>query len=141
MFEKGYEYSTICSHRSAISAFHEKVEGFTVADHPQVSSLISGVFVKRPPQPKYNFIWDVEKVIDYIRENLCDNSVLSDKLLTLKLTILLALTSASRTLGLQHLGISCMASSDQTVVFKYNKLYKGWRRGKPPPSIRFVAYP
>ena len=47
MFEKGYEYSTICSHRSAISAFHEKVEGFIVGDHPQMSSLISGVFVKR----------------------------------------------------------------------------------------------
>ena len=34
-----------------------------------------------------------------------------------------------------------MASSDQTVVLKYNKLLKGWRRGKPPPSITFVAYP
>ena len=141
MFEAKYEYSTICFHRSAISAFHDKVEGLSVGDHPQVSALIAGVFNKRPPQPRYCFIWDVQKVIDYIKSNLAANSELTDKLLTLKLTMLLALTSASRVLGLQHLDTNFMALSDDSVVFNYGQLHKGWRKGKPPPSVTFVAYP
>ena len=32
--------------------------------HPQVSSLMSGVFNQRPP--KYSFIWDVETLLKYI---------------------------------------------------------------------------
>ena len=69
-------------------------KGLQSVTTPQVSSLISVVFVKRPPQPKYNFIWDVEKVLDYIRENLSDNSALSDKLLTHKLTIYIYCTGS-----------------------------------------------
>jgi len=73
LFEKGYEYSTVCFHRSAISAFHEKIDGKSVGEHPDVSLLVTGVFNKRPPQPRYNFIWDVQKVIDYIKSNLTEN--------------------------------------------------------------------
>jgi len=54
MFERGYQYSTLCNYRSAISAFHEGFNGVTVGDHPQVSALITGVFNERPPQPLFN---------------------------------------------------------------------------------------
>ena len=59
LYEKGYEYSTICFHRSAISAFHDRIQGKPVGEHPFVSALITGIFNERPPQPKYTFIWDV----------------------------------------------------------------------------------
>ena len=42
-----------------------------------------GIFNKRPPQPKYPFIWDVETVLDFLRK-LPGNDFLSNKLLTLK---------------------------------------------------------
>ena len=82
MFDSGYEYRTLCTHRSAISALHNNIEGRPVGEHPQVSSLITGVFNNRPPQPKYNFIWDVQLVLDYVKKELPNNSDLSDKLLT-----------------------------------------------------------
>jgi len=100
LFENGYEYSTICSHRSAILAFHEKIDGKPTGEHPYVSSLINGIFNRKPPQPNYSFIRDVQQVIDYITVSMKDNCNLSDKLLSLKVTMLLALTSVARTLGL-----------------------------------------
>jgi len=33
-FDRGLEHSTIGGYRSAISAFHEPVEGFKVGQHP-----------------------------------------------------------------------------------------------------------
>ena len=88
LFEPGYEYRTICAHRSAISALHDNIEGRHVGEHPQVSSLIAGVFSNRLPQSKYNFIWDVQLVLHYLKKELPNNSDLSDKLLTLKCTLM-----------------------------------------------------
>ena len=62
------------------SALHNNVEGRPVGDHPQVSSLITGVFNNWPSQPKYNFICDVQLVLDYLKKELPANSNLSDKL-------------------------------------------------------------
>ena len=96
MFESGYEYRTICTHRSAISALHNNIEGRPVGEHPQVSSLVIGVFNNRQPQRKYNFIWDVQLVLDYRKKVLPNNSDLSDKLLTFNVAMLLAFTLAFR---------------------------------------------
>ena len=105
LFESGYEYRIIRTHRSAISPLHDNIEGRPVGEHPQVSSLIIGVFNNRSPQPKYNFIWDVQLVLDYLKKQLPNNSNLSDKFLTFKVAMLLALTSASRVRGLHILDI------------------------------------
>ena len=96
LFESGYEYRTICTHRSVISALHDNIEGRPVGEHPQVSSLITGVFNNRPHQPKYNFSWDVRLVLDYLKKELPNNSDLPDNLLTFTGAMLLALTSACR---------------------------------------------
>ena len=66
-FENGLEYSTISGYRSAISAYHTTCEGFKVGKHPRVSGLMTSIFNKRSPLPKYNFIWDVEEVLNYIK--------------------------------------------------------------------------
>ena len=68
LFEKGLEYRTIGSHRPAISAFHDPIGNIRVGNHPRVSALMSGIFNKKPPQPKYLFIWDVETVLNFLRK-------------------------------------------------------------------------
>ena len=78
MFELGFEYSTINTHRSAISAFHEPIEGFSVGKHPKVCNLIL-------------LLWDNETVPSYLR-SLPMNKLLSSKMLTLKLRMLLTST-------------------------------------------------
>ena len=41
MFELGLEYSTINTHRSAISVFHEPIEGFSVGKISKVCNLMT----------------------------------------------------------------------------------------------------
>ena len=95
LYELKYEYSTINCYRSAISAYHDPIGNVPVGQHPQVSALMTGIFNQRPPKPRYSFVWDVEQVLTYL-DQLPSNDHLSDRLLTLKLTMLLALASACR---------------------------------------------
>ena len=66
LFESGYAYRTISTQMSAISALYQNIEGKPVGEHPQVSSLITGVFKNRPPQ----FIWDGQIVLEYLKREL-----------------------------------------------------------------------
>ena len=95
LFEKGLEYRTIGTDRSAISAFQDHIEDIQVGNNPRVFALMSGIFNKRPPQPKCPFIWDEETVLDFLRK-LSGNDLLSDKLLTMKVSTLFSLLSVSR---------------------------------------------
>ena len=108
MFKEGIAYRTLNTYRSA---FHDKIGALNVGEHPEVCSLMSGIFNQRPPQPKYTFIWDVQVVVDFINRNWSKNQDLSDRQLSLKTAMLLALTSASRALGLHHLNLSFMGKT------------------------------
>ena len=95
LFKEGYQYSSINSYRSAISSVHEKVEGYNVGQHPLVTRLLKGIFHDRPPLPRYSGTWNVQSVLNYL-EGLGKNKSLPLKLLSWKLTMLLALTHPSR---------------------------------------------
>ena len=66
LFEEGYQYRSINVYRSSISTTHDKVDGYSVGQHPTVTRLMRGVFNKRPPLSKYSYTWDVHKVTSYI---------------------------------------------------------------------------
>ena len=108
LFQNRLQYRTIDSYRSAISAFHDHIQGKLVGGHPRICSLVACVFNSKPPQPRYSFVWNVQTMIDFIESEWGKNEDLSDKYLTYKLTMFLALSSASRMLGLQHLDIRSM---------------------------------
>ena len=110
LFEKSYEYRTIGCHRSAISAFHDYVDGKPVRQHLEVCALGSGIFNNRPPQPRYMFVLSVESVINYIKTKWKNNENLSGKYLTYNLVILMALTSASRASEMHCLDIRFMVN-------------------------------
>ena len=129
-FESGNEYKTICTHRSSISALHSNIEGRSVGEHPQVSSLITGVFTNRPSRPKYNFTWDVQLVLDYLKKELSNNSNLSEKLLIFKVAMLLTLTSVFRVRGLHILDTRFMVKTLRKYVFNFHKPHKSWKQGQ-----------
>ena len=91
MFEKGLKYNTIAGYRSALSAYHDPVEGSSVGKHPLVSSLIIGIYKERCPQPSYTFVWDVQKVVHFL-DSWHEDTLSLKFLSTLKLTMLLGLT-------------------------------------------------
>ena len=100
-------------------------------------ALLAGIFNSRPPKPKYCFIWNVQTVIEFIRNEWGRNQELSDKFLSYKLTILLTLTSAFCVLGLQHLNIRLKVKTPIRFTFTFHKLHKALKKGKSPPSVAF----
>ena len=138
LFSEGLEYRTINGYRSAISAYIEKAKGIPIRQHPKVCQLLSGVFNKRPPQPKYTVIWDISNVIDYI--STLGNSDNCTKIIASKLTTLLAILSSNRVSGLTYLDIRHILFKENSIVFHFSKLTKTWRKGKSPPSFELKGF-
>ena len=94
-----------------------------------ISRFMKGLFNVLLPKPRYTFIWDVSVVLRYL-SSLVPLGELSLKLLTLKLTALIALSSAPRAQTLVSLNLDCMSVLNSKVVFQFNNLLKTSKRGK-----------
>lgn len=81
-------YGTFNSHRSALSL----ITSADLGSDPTLTRFLKGIFKLRPPRPRYNFVWDPQKVLDYL-ENTSSDTLRS---LSHRLITLLALTTAHR---------------------------------------------
>ena len=104
-----------------------------------MSALLPGIYKNRPPQPKYTFIWDVKQVIEFLTI-LSYDSDLSLKDLTLKLTVLLALTSATRASEICYLDVRYLIEHNSGYNFHFGKSTKTSKKGKPRSPIRFIPF-
>ena len=94
-FENGKQYSTLNTYRLAISVTHPPIEGYPVGQHPIVCRLLQGMFNERPPQPRYQYVWDVGDIVEFLK-SMAPNEALSYKDLTMKLATIMAITNADR---------------------------------------------
>ena len=100
-------FPLLCRHIRRLPKFssvHEKVDGYTVGQHPLVSKLMKGIFHERPPQPRYTETWDVSKVTTYL-VSLGQNDSLTLFVLTHKTVMLLALNRPCRSADLCQLDL------------------------------------
>ena len=67
LFDAGEGYSAINTARSALSSFITSEAGITIGNFPSVKRFMKGVFALRPSLPRYEFIWDVNIVLDYLK--------------------------------------------------------------------------
>ena len=112
MFERGLAYRTISAAKSVLSGIIH-VPGVTaISEHPLVIRLLKGIFHVRPPQPRYELIWDTDLVLSYLK-NL-SSSTYSLKFLSLKLVTLLTLLSGQRVSTVHQFRISHMQSDTFT---------------------------
>ena len=128
-FEQGKQYRTINSYRSAISTTHSPIDGVVVGKHPLVSRLMKGIHNQRPPQPRYAATWDVQVVLRHIR-SWGQTVVLGRKRLSQKLTMLMALSNASRCSELCGLDIERMRFNETGVTFSLGRLTKTSKPGQ-----------
>jgi len=117
LYKEGYQYSSINAYRSPISSLHEKIGGFNVGQYPLVTRLIKGIFHASPPLPRYTTKWNVLIYVD----SLGDNQNISLKLLSFKLTMLVAHTRPSHSADISQISISHQVyKSDGVVCFILN---------------------
>ncbi|XP_068712558.1 uncharacterized protein [Montipora foliosa] len=96
----------------------------------------------RPPLPHYCKTWDVNLVLQYIG-SMGDSQELSLKDLTLKLVMLVALTTAQRGQSLQLLDTQNMVQEETAYTFTLNSNLKQSKPGKSTSDlvIKLNAYP
>ena len=92
---RGLAYRTINVYKACISQIHNPIEGQQLGNLPIISRFMKGVFQLKPTVPKTCSTWSVKPVLQYL-SSLEPIEKLSLKELTLKLTMLVALTSAAR---------------------------------------------
>lgn len=138
--QDGLEYSTLNVYRSALSLYHPKVDGYKIGQHPTVKEFMAGAFNVRPPKPRYQHTWDVNKVLDHIR-SMGENVHLSIKDLTHKLAMLLAITNVSRAHELQRLNPQLMRDHGHYIVWHIDKLTKVKRPSRPEVKLTLHEFP
>ena len=129
LFEKGLGYSALNTARSALSSIITLSSNISFGTHPLVCRFLKGVFESRPSLPRHNIIWDVRIVLDYLK-TFQTAETLTVKMLTLKLTMILALISAQQCQTLKALSLDSMSCVDDKYVFYFNNLLKTSRPGK-----------
>ena len=136
----GSSLSLIKSHRSAISAFHAQIDGLPVGKCENTSLLIRGIGNSKPIVHKYVPVWDVSKVLDYVKAR--PEPELSDlKFLSQKLVTLLAITSLHRGMELHALSLDLMSRFDDRIEFLFPILLKHSKPGKKDPPSVFHEFP
>lgn len=81
-------YGSFNSHRSALSLITSK----NLGDDLRLKRFLKGIFRLRPSRPKYNYTWDPQLVLTYLKNS--DDSNL--KMLSQKLVTLIALATGQR---------------------------------------------
>lgn len=138
-FETGVGYGAVNAARCALSLILPRVNGATVGEHHLVKWFCKSCHEQRPPQPRYDSFWSVESVLNWI-QSLGNNSGLSLKLLSYKLTLLLLLVSSQRGQTILSLSIDRMRFEKDSIVFKMKCLLKHNQLGQPLDSVRFFEY-
>ena len=107
-----------------------------LSDHPLISRFIKGVFNLNPPKPRYTYMWDVNKVFEFLKKEGA-NEKLDLSQLTHKLAILLLLYSGQRCSTLLSFDIGFMDLQNNTCIFYPNKLLKHSRPNKKADTFVF----
>ena len=95
LYTSGLGYSVINTARSAVSTVLVMENGVKFGEHPSVCRYMKAIFQLRPALPKYTRIWDVNVVLTYLK-TFAEAALLTIKDLTIKLNILLFLTTGQR---------------------------------------------
>jgi hypothetical protein len=118
----------------------QKVFYFRIGQHSLIIRYLRGVFNLRPCRPKYTCILDVQLVLNSLR-TLSPVKFISLKDQTLKLTMLLALTNATRIQSVHLICLNNVHKFKSEFVFKIDDLVKQSRPGDKEPVISCKAYP
>ena len=140
MYHEGKAYSTINLARSALSSLGIKIDQVIIGSHPIISRLMKGIFNKRPTRARYTSTWDADEVLQYLR-SLPKVKELSLKQLTLKLTMLIALTQAARPQTIHLLTTRNMAITESKAIIHLEEALKHTRPSKPLQAVVIEQYP
>lgn len=139
---RGLGLSSVKVNLAAISAYHFGVDGGTVGEHPLVRRFMKGVLRLRPVVRSLVPAWDLTVVLNALTKAPFEPLETVDlKFLTLKTTLLVALTTAKRSSDIHALSVneSCMrfSGNGSRVTIKPNPSFlpKTFPAGRDPLEL------
>ena len=138
--QKSGIFCRLAGYRSTISIYHDPVEGALVGKHSLVSEVMKGAFWDNPPMPKFTNTWDVNVVLSSLQE-VGPNACLSQKLLALKLAMLLALVCWARGHELHAINPQAISWFDDKVVCHILGMTKTKTISKPKKDFEILKFP
>ena len=139
--DSGVGYSVLNTARSALSCVLDLPFGVTFGSHPDVSKFMKGVFNEKPPLPRYNTIWDVDILLNFLKKWSPARTLAIDKL-TYKTIMLILLVSGQRPQILKALRTDNMKIGiTQYEFIVENKDLKQGRQNYKPETIVLKKFP
>ncbi len=89
LFNKDFATSTINVRRSSLSMTLEPIDGKKIGDHPLLEQLLKGCYNLKPPNPRYDYMWNPDMVFHHFSSH-GPNSDLTLAVLSKKLVMLLS---------------------------------------------------
>lgn len=130
-FEEGASYSSLNTHRSALST----ILGNKITLDENIHRFLRGVYRLKPPNPKYDYTWDTNKVLNYVSD-LYPYTDITLEALSRKTISLLAIASAQRIQTLSIIKLNNISIENDMIVIKIPDLIKTSRPGAFQPLIR-----
>lgn len=121
-------YSVINSHKAMLLQTLPFFGNNWCKECTLINRFMKGVFFQSPPKPRYLFTWDVSCVLRFL-SSLFPLDGLSMRLLTFKVTALIALATAPRAQTLVSMDLDHMLLEQSSVTFCFPKLLKTSRVG------------
>ena len=139
MYDRGLQYTTIAAAKIVIARVLHIPGVTSISSHPLIIRLLKGIFHVRPPKPCYEFIWDTDLVLKFLKT--LHPAVIPLKLLTLKTVTLLTLLSGQRVSTLHQFRLSQLQRNATLVIFNIQGLLKHSRAAKRDLPITYHAFP
>ena len=140
LYKAGLGYSAVNTVQSALSSLLILENNEKFGDHPLVIPCMKGIFESKPSLPKYNKIWDVHVVLDYLK-TFDASSALSLKELERKLTILLCLTTGQRGQTIHKFDINYIQDLGDRYRISVHEKLKQTKPGRHLEPIELLAFP
>ena len=126
LHDNGLSYSAVNTAKSMLSSIFEIIHKRDIGKEVLVKRFMKGIFHVRPVIPKTIFTWDVKVVLRFL-ETL-DNERLTLRLLAVKLSILIVLTTGQRCQTLKLMNLQNIEINKNYVKIRIGDLLK---RSKP----------
>ena len=139
LFEEGLGYSAINTARSALSAIVIPQNTLPIGQHPWVKRFIRGTFNRRPSLPRYNHVWDVQIVLDFLTQSPPPEELPMSKLAR-HLVTLLAILSGRRCQTIHAIDLRNISLVDNTASIAINEVVKTTKPGKQEGNIVIPSF-
>lgn len=122
LYDNTLSYSAINTAKSMLSTMFQIIHKRDIGNEVLIKRFMKGIFHLRPVIPKTLFTWDVKQVLKFLET--MHNKQLTLRLLSIKLAVLMVITTGQRCQTLSVMDINNMEITKEHVKIRIGELLK-----------------